>query len=354
VALKPDSILFLLGAGASREAGIPTSIMMIDNIEKLLEENREWSKYKELYYCIKSSIIHGFGIIGDYDKNLLNIETLVNTMDELIKSIKHPIYPFVGSWIPRLTELTNNNFTKIEEFRRKIVAELYRWMKFQQNEDILYNKGFLKFQDDYKYTVRIFSLNYDTCIEEACGEERINRGFDPEHKWDWRNFGNEEKSDFIINLYKLHGSRDWAKTLSGTVIEKKGDISEGEEALIFGTTYKLQYLDPFLYLIYEFRQWTLDPKTEAIVCIGYSFGDEHINGIIKQSIIDDSKRKIVVVSPLGKEDNDQKCEKIMRKIGIKSKENILYVPSGAKDFLDKKLSVDFILNDVLPKEKDPF
>jgi len=350
--LKADSILFLLGAGASREAGIPTSTMMIENVEKLLLENTEWKKHKELYFCIKSSIIHRFGIVGDYDKNLVNIETLVNTMDELIKSIDHPIYPFVGSWVPRLTELTNNDFKEISELRRKIVTELYKWMKFDQNENIAYYKNFLRFQSEHNFITHIFSLNYDRCIEEACGEENINRGFDPvSHIWNWRNFENEEKSNYNIFLYKLHGSIDWANTTSGFIKEKKGDIIDGEEALIFGTTYKMQYLDPFLYLIYEFRQRTLDPKTEAIICIGYSFGDEHINGIIKQSIKDNPKRKIIVVFPFENENIEKK--NIMKKMGIETDENICCIQSKAKDFLENTLSVKFIKN-ILPQEEPPF
>ena len=351
--LKADSILFLLGAGASCEAGIPTSTMMINKVEKLLDDNPEWHIYKELYYCIKSSIMHGFGMIGDYDKNLVNIETIVNTMDELIKSIKHPIYPFVGSWIPRLTELTNNNFQKIVDFRKKIISELYRWMKFEQNENIAYYKGFLKFQPEYNFIVRIFSLNYDRCIEEACGEENIYRGFDSEHLWNWRDYENEDKSEYNIFLYKLHGSIDWEKTPTGLVREQKGDISEGEEALIFGTIYKMQYLDPFLYLIYEFRRRTLDPKTKAIVCIGYSFGDEHINGIIRQSIIADPKRKIIVVSPSENEASNKKCKKIKEKIGIDTENNIFFVPSKAKKFLEESLSLEFF-KEILSQEEPPF
>lgn len=352
--LKADNILFLLGAGASRDANIPTTTMMIDRIELLLEEKKEWQKYKNLYYCIKSSIMHGFGMIGSYEKNLVNIETLVNTMDELIKSIKHPIYPFVGSWIPRLAELTNNDFSIIEKFRKEIVTELFKWMKFEQNENIEYYKKFLKFHEEYKFIIRIFSLNYDRCVEEACSEGNINRGFDPaSHEWNWRNFENEEKNEYNIILYKLHGSIDWEKTPTGFIKEIRGDINDGQEALIFGTTYKMQYLDPFLYLIYEFRKRTLDPRTKAIICIGYSFGDEHINGIIKQSIIDNPGRKIIVVSPLENGDIENKCEKIIEKIDIKTKENIHYVPSNAKDFFNDILTVDYIEN-ILPQEEIPF
>ena len=106
MSLKADSILFLLGAGASKEAGIPISTEMIERVENKL--NTDWHIYRALYYCIKSSIMNRFGMIGDFDSSKINIETIVNTMDELIKSIDHPIYPFVGSWIPRLTQLTNN------------------------------------------------------------------------------------------------------------------------------------------------------------------------------------------------------------------------------------------------------
>lgn len=351
--LNADSVIFLLGAGASKDAGIPISAMMMNNVESLL--NDDWMEYKDLYHCLKSSILHGLGMNGEYEGNLINIETLVNTMDELIKRIKHPIYPFVGSWIPRLTELTNNKFDMIDTLRSKIVSQLLdRWMKFEQNENIGYYKGFLNFQMQYKSVVRIFTLNYDLCVEEACKEGKVNRGFDiVTHEWNWRNFENEEENDFNIVLYKLHGSMDWAREPSGLVKETRNGVTEKEAALIFGTTYKLQYLDPFLYLIYEFRKRTLDPKTETIICIGYSFGDEHINGIIEQSIMDNPKREIIVVSPVKEIDIPQKKIRILEKLKMKSSENIHIVPMGAKDFLENKLSIQFI-ESVLPKEEPPF
>lgn len=67
----------------------------------------------------------------------------------------------------------------IDELRSKIVSQLLdRWMKFEQNENIGYYKGFLNFQMEYKNVVRIFTLNYDLCVEEACKEGKVNRGFD--------------------------------------------------------------------------------------------------------------------------------------------------------------------------------
>jgi hypothetical protein len=352
--INADAIIFLLGAGASKEAGIPISTMMIDKVEYLLSNDNEWKEYKELYYCLKSSILHGFGLNGEYNNTLLNIETLVNTMEELNKSIKHPIYPFVGSWIPRLMELTNNNFGRIEKLRRNIVGKLFEWMKYEQLENIEYFKGFLKFQEEWKHIIRIFTLNYDLCIEDSCLDGKINRGIDSSnHKWNWRNFENEEENDYNIILYKLHGSIDWSTEQSGLVMERKNDIRNMESALIFGTAYKLQYLDPFLYLIYEFRRRTLDPKTSAIICIGYSFGDEHINGIIGQSIIDNPKRRIIVVSPTDDDKINDKKEQIIRRLKITKTDNIRVIPLGAKEFFQNKLSVQYI-ESFLPKDELPY
>jgi hypothetical protein len=352
--INADSIIFLLGAGASKEAGIPISTMMIDNVENLLSVNDKWKPHKKLYHCLKSSILHGYAMNGDYNKNTLNIEILVNTMEELTKSITHPIYPFVGSWIPRLSELTNNNFEMIEQLRKMIITELFTWMKFEQDEKIEYFKGFLRFQDAWKNVVRIFTLNYDLCIENACADGKINRGIDnTTHQWSWKNFENEENNEYNIILYKLHGSIDWYREKSGLVKDRKNDIKADESALIFGTAYKVQYLDPFLYLIYEFRRRTLDPKTIAIICIGYSFGDKHINGIIGQSITDNEKRRIIVVSPTDENKITDKQKQIMNELKISSEDNIKIIPFGAKDFLQNKLILEYI-KDFMPKEESPF
>ena len=54
-----DKIIILLGAGCSVEAGIPSSMMMINDIEALIsgedkkeEDKIKWEEYKELYSLI--------------------------------------------------------------------------------------------------------------------------------------------------------------------------------------------------------------------------------------------------------------------------------------------------------------
>ena len=108
---KEDSVLILLGAGASFEAGIPTSPKMIDNLELLLRgeakrSNENWKKFLDLYYFVKSAIYFADGISGHFDTDVnYNIERLVNTLSELDRKVEHPLYPFIGNWNIKLTEL---------------------------------------------------------------------------------------------------------------------------------------------------------------------------------------------------------------------------------------------------------
>ena len=64
--------------------------------------------------------------------------------------------------------------------------------------------------------------------------------------------------------------------------------------LIFGADYKMQYIDPYLFYAYELRRYSLEAK--IILTIGYSFRDEHINGIITQALQHDKSRVLVAVS----------------------------------------------------------
>jgi hypothetical protein len=99
---KSRDIILLLGAGASVEAGVPSSPMMIGSIEKLLE-TQGWARFRQLYHQIKRAIHYAAGIKGRFNADVLyNIETLVNTLYELERNEDHPIYPFVAAWNSRL------------------------------------------------------------------------------------------------------------------------------------------------------------------------------------------------------------------------------------------------------------
>ena len=235
----PDEIIVLLGAGASVDADLPDSRRMIDRIEKLVLHSPDWTPYKDLYYYIKSSIFFADGLRGDFGDNVsFNIERLANVLDELPQQDRHALYPFVGAWHPRLRDVVGTDFESVHDFRRSIVEILRNdWVALGETEKADYYKGLLHFQQEYEYPLRVFSLNYDLCVEKTCGEENVQRGFS-DRTWDWRMFADSSEDALPLLLYKLHGSTDWKRFSDGRVqyLDTPSSIGHDEVALIFGTS----------------------------------------------------------------------------------------------------------------------
>jgi hypothetical protein len=346
-----DEIVFLLGAGSSVNAGIPASCEMIGRLETLLISDQSWKTFAQLYYFVKSAIIYADGIKGNFDNSTFNIERLVNTLDELRKSDEHPLFPFIGSWNPKLPEVTGNDIKKLGSFREKIVEELSRnWVQLEYEEHAKYYEGLSKFQQEYQHPLRVFSLNYDLCVEKSCQASGVERGFGDGKNWDWKIFDNEDQIESNIFLYKLHGSIDWVRDENGFLTYKDSRINPAEVEIIFGTTYKLQYIDPFLFFAYEFRK-RLMTDAKLLVCVGYGFADEHINGIISQAMNGDHSRKMLVVTP--DRNPEEKRQHICKVLKAHTNENVILLQSDAKEFFENQLTVEELAK-AFPNEEAPF
>lgn len=207
-----EDIVILLGAGASADADLLTSAAMVRDLESCLG-NDHWNSYLPLYNCIKSGIFYGEGVKGRFEGSRdYNIERLVNTLRELEKKEDHVIYPFVASWNMKLIEVTGGNFNLIGDFRRKIIERLLtKWVHLQVNNKASYYSGISSFQEEWGYPLRVFTLNYDLCLETGCDRSIIERGFGLDRLWDWKRFEDDEHTEAQIYLYKMHGSIDWKR-----------------------------------------------------------------------------------------------------------------------------------------------
>ncbi|MGL5806641.1 MAG: SIR2 family protein [Xenococcaceae cyanobacterium] len=339
---RQNDIIFLLGAGASVNAGIPTSFNTIEEVEMLLKEDRDWKQYKKLYDFIKSTIYHGDGINGLFASQVnYNIERLVSTLSELEKNERHVIFAFILGWHYLLIENAGVNFKNISQLKQKIVGRLKeKWILLDNYKKASYYRNFIEFKKEYQYPLRVFSLNYDLCFERACSQANIERGFDDERLLDVKRFEDDDNVSIDFFLYKIHGSIDWKKNEYGllTYSDEAGNISINELEIIFGTNYKLQYLDPYLFSIYEFRKYCL--RAKLIVVIGYSFGDEHVNGIIGQALGNDRERKILNVSR--SHNLEKKKQEIADKINLSENSRIEIAQMSAKNFLEQKLNINYL------------
>ena len=346
----------MLGAGASAEAGIPTSAEMIKKIEILLTQDERWKHYLDLYNHVKSAIYYSAGLRGKFNDEVnYNIETLVNTLYELERNEDHPLYPFIAAWNSRFVALAKSDFSGVQKFRHLILEVLKKWMCPEDVSKSDYYAGLARLQQDLNFPLPIFTLNYDLCVERLNKPDfRVETGFGgfgPQHAWDWERFEDTSPNPPPqIMLYKLHGSINWKRHESMKYlfsVDQIESVNYNQMEVIFGKDFKLEAADPYLFYAYEFRRYML--MSSLIVIIGYGFSDAHINKMLAQGLRDDSNRRILVIhNPSTTKEQDKK-EQIGRLLELaeNEKKQVTVNPETAKAFLEKNDLTDF-LKEALP------
>lgn len=156
----------------------------------------------------------------------------------------------------------------------------------------------------------IFTTNYDMAFDYALdnlGVHYVN-GFMGVHKRCFRPevydydlyypgqsvIGKVHRAEKVLRYYKMHGSLSWVSTppnISNTYGIKEISLNqdftpdENNEIMIYPCVSKKSFtLDlPYSELFRQFSQAINQPQS-VLVCVGYSFYDEHINDIIKQAL----------------------------------------------------------------------
>lgn len=358
---RSKDIIFLLGAGASAEAGIPVSAEMITLVEESLKPGPELG----LYHHVKSAIHFSAGLKGRFGSAVpFNIETLVTTLYELERNEEHPLYPFIAAWSSRFVALAGPEFCNVRNFRQRILADLKKWMCPEDSSKADYYRGLVALQKDLNYPLHIFSLNYDMCVEDLNNSEfHVETGFadyGSSHAWDWERFVDMETGNNVVPhlvLYKLHGSINWKRspeTKELFCVKQVQSVNAEEMEVIFGREFKLEAADPYLFYAYMFRNLSL--LTKLIVTLGYGFGDAHINKMLTQSLRNDPERRMLVIQRCDEINSNAKAKEIAQLLDLGDGGlGQLKVQSGsAKHFLETPNLADS-LGKLIPESKDvPF
>jgi hypothetical protein len=342
---RSKDIIFLLGAGASAEAGIPISMAMIDLLESSLKPGKEREQYHGLYQHVKSAIHFAAGLKGHFGGAVpFNIETLINTLYELERNEEHPLYPFIAAWSSRFVALAGaKDFDVVRRFRKDILVDLKRWMCPEDSSKADYYRRLILLQRELNYPLHVFSLNYDLCVENLSSAEfRVETGFanyGPSHSWDWERFDMETTNNIApqLVLYKLHGSINWKRkpeTKELFCVAQTESVDADKMEVIFGREFKLEAADPYLFLAYKFRELSL--LTKLIVTLGYGFGDAHINKMLTQSLRADVERRLLVIQRCEEKDCTEKAREIcaVLELGADRKDQVIVQPGTVKECLD--------------------
>lgn len=339
-----NKIIVLLGAGASSDANIKNSVQMISEIEDKLES--EWSVYKNLFNYIESSHFHLERIKNvKLNEIKFNIENLVGLLDTIIRISKKEVegYHFVGSWEKELINVAGISFEMAQNFKNEILKKLKeKWLSPSNFKTATsYYKKLVSI--GYNHPLKIFTLNYDLCVEHNMESEnrKLERGFDENRLWDYRryDFDRDEVADFY--LYKLHGSIDWYRDEESrlTYVDGVQTIDPLKMEIIFGVQNKLQSYDPFNFYFYAYREACF--AAELIVISGYGFLDKHINDNLANAFkINPNKRLLInCYFPDPFDENIYKLQ-ISKRLEVDS-DHIHILNKKAKYFFNDDLNINF-------------
>lgn len=346
-----DKIIILLGAGASVDAGMKNSFMMIADIEQQL--NTRWAKYRDLYNYIQSSHYHLERIKGVVPKDIIfNIEHLVGLLNVIINIAEKnvEVYPFIGSWEKDLYLVAGQKLENAKNFKSEILAQMKtNWLTPDdyRTQSIYYKK---LTEIGYNYPLRIFSLNYDMCVEaNIAAEGSLERGFNENRKWDYRRYEPSEEGIQYF-LYKLHGSLDWKRDEEKrlTYADSTDSVNPLEMEIIFGVQNKLQSYDPYMFYFYAFREACI--RADLIVISGYGFYDKHINDNLTSAIKSNPEKRLLVnvYEPQKRGEEHLIIESLVDRFSI-PKEHVTVVNCPAKEFFNTKLSLDYF-SSIFPEE----
>ena len=257
--------MFLLGAGASKDAGFPLTEDFFDYLDRSFQEaiavagtpdERAMIEAEQrLYAFTRKHIRQADSPFADPE----NFEYVIATVNQLRYRFRSKLFPFVEGWAPSLTEFSGfpllqpgglpqvlqpGGLARVKEWPRPFLDSTRAYAgKLSLSEgltyDRLYNRVLWSVRNwlrldaqhrDLTYLAElarlarpnnVFTLNYDLSVEAACinagipfttgfTPQKVRSPFPPGHlsqgQWDPKQF---DEADHHVRLYKLHGSISW-------------------------------------------------------------------------------------------------------------------------------------------------
>jgi hypothetical protein len=359
--LKTDNISFLFGAGASMTAGGVSLAKIPKSLEwKLLSlgisgnEKKRVSGWLKLFYSSLKAItdisLDPKERHKQYSDFIEKKETEESDRDLFkdITDITENLETYLSHlimWRAGISGKIDGSSLKIEcndglkldierDDLKKLISkltnslvELLNLPKGNTDSQLCYHRRFIKKILTRPLNLRranIFTLNYDTLIEQSADAEGavlvdgfvgiLRRVFRPE-SYDLDFYfpaqtteGRVHRFDRALHLYKLHGSINWHRCEQnwenpyGLYATFFNQNSQQDDVMIYPSPLKYgQALAlPYSELFRRFGNAIVQPQS-VLFTIGYGFGDEHVNALIRQALSIPSFT-LVIVDPDPKSD----------------------------------------------------
>jgi hypothetical protein len=285
-----NQTIFLIGAGASVDAGLPLVTELTEELRARLSDLRDMNGNR----CTEFPEL--FDSLAEYDPEIRSN------------------YEKFFEWLNFLRQGQTGAFGKAACFKldqRLVDAVPYLIFSIKQpiweilrsrHQGPEYDPGYFKKLGDFvpvRGRLKVFTTNYDLCIEDACRAHGINviTGFRlGTMRWSPPLFQNRASG---INLYKLHGSLNWNLRVDQNNLENSSLVEhcpvqwDKEPEFLLGPGSKLQHDEPFVTLYANFHQAVR--RASVFVAIGHSLRDNHISEPVR--IASHRGMKLIEVNP---------------------------------------------------------
>jgi SIR2-like domain len=344
----------LLGAGASADAGIPTTVAMTDQIIERIQDPEQRRLLEYVQHTLQADS-------ASRNAPAVDVERLFASVELLIDRYEQPWSPFVSSWsrgleafspapsiresdlsfeLRRVDDALRNALPDpsrrrttfpssgssilrdalgrllvkavqkarpsdvsqlLERARDRMLRSLFDLLTIKDSTRLSYLAPLAELTRQ-QGSLTVATLNYDQSIEELAKHERLECHTGIEN---WLVKGELVWPGRGIHLLKLHGSIDWVVRTVATygqlplreVQKRDGDGSSpaSEPAVVFGQAGKLRSEGPYLELLLAWH--ALLKRVDALLIVGYSFRDDHVNEMIARWFNAEPTRRIIVVDP---------------------------------------------------------
>ena len=292
--------MWLLGAGVSKESGMPLMHPLTDRVEAMLEGD-EQTDFRSIRAELPKAahVEHVLSHIGD----LIAIASRSEAKKVTIGKVKR-----------ELTDLRDLH-ARIQQH----IRDTMRWGYSPANEGkapkigsqakpIVTVDAHCRFVKavfnvrraglEHRPPVAFFTTSYDTLLEDAIALCRVPAadGFvggamafwDPDRREHGFDTPFSLDGGFQARIYKLHGSIDWFVSEEDIVVRRRegaGYPPDEPGRLLMvpqATKYQVTQRDPFARLFAAFRRAISDPNPGLLAICGYIFGDDHVNEEIER------------------------------------------------------------------------
>lgn len=337
-----DPSVVLLGAGASQDAGVPTTFDMTESLARRVGQSQgPFHPIVRAFNFVCGALLAHDAAKGMSPFSGLDVERVFAAVELLAERDTLEVSPFVASWHPAVDILDNRRNSTPGSFNSKLskavenspslggahqlITELIDSRTGSAADGRTYQDLAETMVDELRTLVAttpkdvgyltplaqaggkpggltVVSLNYDLTVEQAAASAATPlttgiAGWLESGRWDWPDAG--------IRLLKLHGSIDWRWVSTdreeGYLPQRVLEVDDhtprrgSRPAVVFGQRGKLQAAGPFLGLLAEFEKLLANVK--RLVVIGYSFRDEHVNEVIARWTAEGLERTLCVVDP---------------------------------------------------------